>query len=425
MSIGHLVIREIRYRKLNFMLGVLSVCIAVACLVGELVILHKHDLRTEQIIAEKEEETRARMAELEDDYRKIMRNLGFNVLILPRDQNLHDLYAHDYASKFMPEEYVHRLANSRIVTIQHLLPTIQQKIEWPEIKRTVILVGTRGQVPIVHADPRKPLMEPVMPGEMVLGYELHRSLKLAVGDKVRLMGREFTVSETYGQRGNKDDITIWINLGQAQEMLDKHGLINGILALECVCAPDSLAQIRAEIQGILPETQVIEFATQVLARAEARNRAAQEARAALEREQANRDRLRAEREGFAAMLVPVAMLGAALWIGFLSFGNVRERRPEIALLRALGLGSSQILGAFLGRAILMGVAGACLGYLAGNFVGLFWQEDAVAVAGFDVLFNTRTLLLVLVAAPLLAALASWLPSMMAAQQDPAEILREE
>ena len=98
MGLGRLVLREILYRRLNFSLGVLSVGVAVACLVGELAILQKHDARTEQIIAVKEKETRDKMAKLEDDYRKITKGLGFNVLIVPRNQNLSDLFAEDYAT---------------------------------------------------------------------------------------------------------------------------------------------------------------------------------------------------------------------------------------------------------------------------------------------------------------------------------------
>ena len=79
------------------------------------------------------------------------------------------------------------------------------------------------------------------------------------------------------QRGNQDDITLWINLREAQQILGKEGRINAIQALECNCAADRLGQIRDDIGRVLPDTQVIEFSSQALARAEARNRAAAEA----------------------------------------------------------------------------------------------------------------------------------------------------
>jgi hypothetical protein len=424
MNLAFFILREIGHHRLNFGLGTVAVAVAVACLAGELGVLRQHDARTRQIVAAKEKETREKMAALEEDYRKITKGLGFNVLILPAEQNLNDLFASDFATNHMPESYVERLATSRVATIQHLLPSLQHKLKWPEFERTIILTGVRGEVPILHAVPKKPILEPVPPGTMTVGWELHRSLKLQAGQKVRLLGREFTVGQLQPERGTKDDITVWINLKAAQDLLARPGQINGILALECVCAADSLQKVRAEIGRVLPQTQVIEFQSQALARAEARQRAAQEAREAVEREIQNRAKLRQSHEAFAAVLVPVVTLGAGVWIAFLAFGNVRDRRPEIGLLRALGVRSKHIMGLFLGRAFLMGVAGAVLGLVAGLLLASFGGgPESGATSGMW--WHAAFLAGVLMGAPVVAMLAGWLPSYLAAQQDPAEILRED
>ncbi len=425
MGIWRLVVKEVLHRKLNFGLGLLSVVIAVACLVGALTILRAHDIRTDQIIALKESETREEMRKLEDDYRKIMKKLGFNVLILPEDQNLGDLYAEDYASKYMPEEYVERLAGSDIMSIRHLLPILQQKLKWPERRRTIILIGTRGEVPLLYRDPKKPILVAVPPGTMVVGYELHRSMNLSVGDKVKLLGRTFTVGKCNPEKGNKDDITIWIDLKEAQELLNKKGKINGILALECFCPGDRLGQIRNDISRILPHTQVIELSTKAVARAEARERAAVAAREAIEAEKENRARLRSEREGFAAVLVPLVIVASAVWIGFLFFANVRDRSSEIGILRALGMQSDVILLIFLVKAMLIGLLGALVGYVVGFTVGALWGDISLEAQIPVTLFDPVLLLLVLFLSPLLSGLASWIPAMMAAQQDPAVVLRGE
>jgi len=425
MRVGRLILREIRHRQLSFALGVLSVLVAVGTLVAELTILRKHEKRTDQLVAAKEAEVREKMAKLEEDYRKITLGMGFNILILPKDQNLSDLYADDYASKYMPEEYATRLAKSRVATINHVLPSLQQKVKWTEHERTILLMGVRGEV-YLQSKQQKPLLEPVAAGTMILGHELSANLRLQPGDKTRLLGREFTVNKVNDARGNKDDITVWINLAEAQELLGRQGQINAILALDCTCdTVDRLGRIRAEIQRILPDTQIIEFQSQALARAEARQRAASEARESVERERLSRDRLRRERESFAAVLVPLVMIGAAVWIGFLALANVRERRPEIAILRALGLRSAQILFIFLGKAVLTGLTGALLGYAAGATVGTFWTEAAGAARVTVPWLDPVRLMIVLATAPVLAALASWLPALLAAQQDPAEILSKE
>ena len=61
MSVWQLVIKEIIRRKVNFVSGLLAVLLAAAVLAGAMTTLHVHDLQTEGIVAQKEEETRQRM----------------------------------------------------------------------------------------------------------------------------------------------------------------------------------------------------------------------------------------------------------------------------------------------------------------------------------------------------------------------------
>src|SRR5208283_354785 len=131
----------------------------------------------------------------------------------------------------------------------HLLPSLQQKLVWPEQQRTILVMGVRGEV-LIHSGKQKPILEAVPPGTIVLGHELHQSLNLKVGDKVTMKGKEFTVHKLHPVRGGKDDITVWINLKEAQELFDKVGQINAMLALECNCSADRLSKIREEIGSI-------------------------------------------------------------------------------------------------------------------------------------------------------------------------------
>jgi len=80
---------------------------------------------------------------------------------------------------------------------------------------------------------------------------------------------------------------------------------------------------------------------------------------------------------------------------------------------------------FLARAILVGLTGAVLGYGVGFAVGLLAGELSLATDTAGALFRPGLLALVMAAAPLLAALASWPPALVAARQDPALVLREE
>ncbi len=420
MSVWQLVIKEILRRKANFVSGLVAVTLAVAVLAGSMTILRLHDLRTERIVARKEQETRMRMAALEDDYRKIMKDLGFNLLVFPVNQTLSDLFADDTISAYMPETYATRLADAKIVTIRHLAPTLQEKVRWPERKRTIILIGTRGEVPSMFHDAKEPILVAVKKGHIVVGHEIAQSLGLNAGDRITLFGRPFTVSQCNEERGTRDDISVWIDLSEAQRILGKPGRINAILALKCLCAGNELAKVRRDIAAVLPGVQVIEEGSKVLTRAEARDRAAKEAADALAAEVANRRRLREEREKLSSILAPLVLLASALWVGWVFYGNVRERRSEIGILRALGARARTIVGLFLTKALLMGCAGGVTGYVLGISPSLA-QQGEIKLS----LVDSRLFLLASSTAVLLSLTASWAPAYYAAQQEPAEVLREE
>lgn len=420
MSLWQLVVKEIVRRKANFASGLAAVTLAAAVLAGSMTVLKLHDLRTQEIVARKERDTRKRMAVLEDDYRKIMKNLGFNLLIFPAGQNLADLYADDAVSAYMPDTYANRLAEAKIVTIRHLLPTLQEKVLWPERKRTIILIGTRGEVPSMFRDAREPILSAVKKGEAVIGYDLAKALEIGVGDRIALFGRAYTVSQANEERGSKDDISLWIDLSEAQAILGKPGRINAILALKCLCAGNELANVRRDVAAVLPGAQVIEQGSKVLTRAEARDRAAREAADALAAEVSNRRQLRGEQEKFSSILAPLVLLASALWVGLVFYTNVRERRGEIGILRALGARARTVLAMFLGKAFFMGLVGGVAGYTLGTLAGLS-RHGGAALPFLDL----RLLLLACSTAVVLSLAASWAPAYYAAQQDPAEVLREE
>jgi putative ABC transport system permease protein len=448
MTVWRLAIREIRHRKLSFLMGVISVTTAVACLVGAKTLLRADRVITDHLmqakqsevesaIAAKEESVKQAGAELEDAMRKHMKGLGFNILILPKEQSRSDMLLNGMTAT-MPESYVDKLGQSKIVTINHLLPSVSQRVKWPEHDREVMLIGTRGEVPIQHRGLKKPLLEEVAEGKMVVGYEIQKELDLKIGDTVTFREHDFTISEVHPERGSTDDVTVWINLGQAQEMLGMQNLINAILALECDCAGDRISAIRAEIEAILPGTQVVEKFSQALARAEARAKAKETAESALAREKESsqamlvreeqgRQHLEQQHAGFAAVLVPLVLIGSAATIFLLALTNARQRTEEIGILRAIGLQARQIILVFLSKAAVIGIMGGLLGIGLGYWVG--WSLGGLSSNQLDwqLLFATGDLLTTIISAPILAlalsGIASWLPALMAAQRDPAVVLQ--
>lgn len=448
----------------------------------------------DKLIAAREKQVKAAGIAANDAMRKITKGLGFNVWILPANQDLNELYTEGKLTKTMTEEYVKTLSNSKIMTINHLLPMLMHKLpDWqgPVAKQTINIIGTRGEVPLSHRKPKKPLKDgrAVKDDEIVVGFEIAERQKLKIGSKVKLLGKEFTVKRTHQQRGTTDDSTVWINLKVAQKALGKQNLIHAILALECNCASeDRVGEIRNDLKKLLPGTKVIERdSKKALARAVAREKAKKDAVKALADAKANAKKLVAQeqaygksaiegerkhgqallaaekshgdamlageikagnaavakamadgeaevkrerdarnaqqdrRASFVAILVPLVIAGAAVWIALLTYLNVRQRQSEIGVLRAIGLRSGEILTVFLSKALLIGLLGAVIGYAGGFVIGGGLSE----LPGGESAFDWQPLLFAFLAAPCLSCLASWIPAMMAAQHDPALVLQGE
>jgi ABC-type lipoprotein release transport system permease subunit len=99
-------------------------------------------------------------------------------------------------------------------------------------------------------------------------------------------------------------------------------------------------------------------------------------------------------------------------------------------MRAIGMKARRVTVIFLGRAALVGLAGALAGCLLGFAAGLlgagFLHSDAAAAPIQALLTGLGVpVVWVLLAAPVLSALASWLPAQHAGQMDPALILRRD
>ena len=409
MNILRLMWMEIIHRKLTFFIACLAILISVAYAVSLLTLIRARRYRTTQ-----------QVAALDDEIRKITKAMGFNINILPAQQNLADFHANDFAEKTMPFEYVQRLASSRWVkSVRHLRPALIHKLNWPEYQRQIVLMGVSGVVPLSHLQNPQPLAEPVPAGVMNIGHALATELKLQEGSEVRLQDRPFRVGKVYPARGNKDDITVWIDLPAAQELLNLPGQINLIQALECNCASiDRLTEIEQEISQVLgSDVQVIELSTQAIARARAREDVRAEGQRTLARMQ----------RWATTVLVLLAVAGSIL-VGLLALANVRERRTEIGILRALGLSTGKIMTLFLGKALIMGVLAAGLGYLLGFLAACRIDhqnaDDGLRLA-LPILFSWQLLLAVLLLTPALTTLASWVPAVFAASQDPAPILAQE
>jgi ABC-type lipoprotein release transport system permease subunit len=545
MSTLKLLVAEIRYRKLNFALSLLAVMMAVTLFVAGTMVVENHarEVRwevakleghvdklqesvnhaadrvagateraaatrdrvsaarlqaersrdqvaemeemvaeSEQALADFKQRATTELDELEKETRRLMKDLGFNLMIVHQDTNMSDFWASDFAAEDMPQEYVDRLAGDpRLTLVTHLVATLQQRITWED--RKVLLVGYLPEATQSHMRKKPPMGYDIAPGTAFLGHEL--GVGREVDQTVNVLGKDLKIARILPEQGSKEDITIAMHLNDAQAILEKPERVNQIMALGCHCAGSDLPNIRKQLADVLPDTRITEFRSRALARAEQRDlveqkraevlgrleekvagaiQAREDAEAllakadetlkgdqarldqeerAVEQEQAklaqekvslaeqtsrlaqtaeSGQRFQKNIEFLVAVVSPLVMLACAVWVGLLALANVRERRTEIGILRALGKGSGTIAGLFLGKALLLGLLGALLGFALGSAVAEILQGRVVqAAAPFAVRFDV--LLYALLVAPVLSVVASYLPTLKALMQDPALVLR--
>ncbi|RKY85646.1 hypothetical protein DRQ09_07015 [candidate division KSB1 bacterium] len=383
MRIFHLIIKEIIHRKTNFLLSFLVVVIAVALFVSF--------FTTGQ--ASKRETVR------------LMRDIGFNLRIISKKTDMEKFWIAGFSEYTMPEDYVEYIASYKGISYNHLTAFLQRKIVWNGFN--VILTGIGKEVcPMGKSS--SPMIFSIKPGTVYIGFELAHNLGLKSGDVVNIYGKQFTIERCLSESGSEDDIRIYAHLNDVQNLLGMKGKINEIKAIHCLCNmkdknADSLVEVRSQLEKILPDTKVILMHSIAEAR--------------------EKQRFMAEK--YFGFIMPVVLVVCMLWIGVLALINVRERRQEIGIMRALGYSSDKIAFLFLGKAVLIGLTGAVIGFIIGTGLSMKFGPDIFKVTASMIKPVTKLLYQSVIVSPIFCAVSFFIPAMIAVTQDPADILREE
>lgn len=405
-----LAMREIGYRWCNFLLSLLSVSVAVATVLAVLVNLRMHDYQTRLLLGLKSVELEERVTRINNDVRKAMAKLGFTIKILPKTQNLGDWYITDTTTAWMPDTFLATLEKSPLATIENAQPCLCQCITWPEKKWTVLLVG-QGRHIVRQGEHTNDVKEAtILAGHVALGYEIHHALGYTPGDTLVVQGHSFRVDTCRPQGGTKDDMTIWLNLQDAQEVLDKPGLISEIRALETQAAWSDITRVRAELTQRLPDVQVVEMSDLAAAKTMARTEALEQGNMAINREREHRKALKEHHIQLGRIMIPIVFVVCSVWLSVLAFRNVQDRLPEIGIFMSCGYTHGQMLQLFLLRSLVLAMTGGLFGCLGARSMGpLVWPLPGQA----------------LLVSLVLTALACTGPIFRVSRQSPADVLRSE
>ena len=423
MSNWKLLCREIAHRKMNFLLSLLAMTAAAMLFIAGPTLMEGYKEESDQQLHAMQVKADTDLANLDKRTKRIMRDLGFNLRIVHKNTDLSRLYA-SFVSFDMPESYVTTLAEAPEITkIVHLVATLKQMIELEGKPR--LLVGFAPEATQSHIEQKAPMGFQIKQGTVFLGHLAGEGFE--VGESIEVLGKSFEIANILAPRGTRDeDIFVAMHLKDAQQLLEKEGLISEIVALGCKCKTvDRVQEIMAQLEAVLPEARVVELSTRAIAREEQRQLVSKHYQQQMNDYEAGREGIRTVLLGLNNQVIPLIVLVCVTWAGLLAWTNVRQRRTEIGLLRALGKNSTGIISLLLGKALIVGLLGGILGSLMGLAIASqLAQSELLAVSAEN--FQAPTLLLVVTigGAPLVAALASYLPTLIAVQQDPAVVLMD-
>ena len=383
MTTFRLILKEILQRKLNFFLSLLAIVIAASLFVsffttGE---------------ASKNETIR------------LMRDIGFNLRIIPEKTNMEKFWRAGFSELTMPESHVYELASHGGISYAHLTAILQKKVIWRD--REIFLTGIAPELS-PPGKKKTPMIFSIEQGNVYIGFEIAQNMGLRKGDIIDIFGKPFTIAQALSESGSVDDIRIYAHLHDVQSLLNMESQINEIKALQCLCIVNnenmnSQEMLRDQLAKILPDAKVILIQNIASAR--------------------ESQRIMAEK--YFEFIVPFVVIVCMSWIGILAMLNVRERRQEIGIMRALGYGSSKIGALFLGKAVLIGLIGAVVGFGIGTGLALKFGPAIFKVTASMITPQIKLLFWAVIVSPAVCALSVFIPSMIAVSQDPAITLREE
>jgi putative ABC transport system permease protein len=207
-------------------------------------------------------------------------------------------------------------------------------------------------------DPAIPLRQALQGDSAVVADEFLIRLNAHVGDTLRLGGRDFHISAVLKQE--PDRITAGMGLGPRVMISEAAMATTGLLApgsrasrrllvklpdapLKGVSADAETAAVRKQLETALPDAQVMDY---------------REGNPALTRGLDNATSI-------LSLICLVAMVLGAIGVAMAMHAHLEQRMDMLAILKAIGADSSDLLRIFLLQTLGLGLAGGLLGVAAG------------------------------------------------------------
>ncbi|MEM3377833.1 MAG: FtsX-like permease family protein [Candidatus Bathyarchaeia archaeon] len=254
-----------------------------------------------------------------------------------------------------------------------------------------------------------------------------------VGDIIELLGQTFLVVGIHGSTGVEDQLTLYMNLSDAQSLTNNVGYITGLTVF--AESSDVVNDVANAISELHPELTVVT--------SQQRLQQLETMRTNYETALANAEATLAQTQGTAIQVTIVAVAAASLIVLFVMLYTVRERTREIGTLKAIGFSNWTVMTQFMLEGVLLSLVAGLVGIVVASFaaptlsglllptltqkvnLGRGATAASVSTETAAIALTPELVLMALGVAALLGALGSLYPAWRAARTRPAEAMRYE
>lgn len=208
-----------------------------------------------------------------------------------------------------------------------------------------------GDFRLQPAEPLRQLLD--NDHSVIVTPELEIRLKVKPGDVLRIGGHEYDITGTI--ESEPDRLASGFGPGMrvimTRQGLDRTGLIQfGSRAAQRFLfklkPAVNLDALRSQLKEILPHSYLTDY---------------QQGSPAI-------GRAVDMTTGFLSLVSLISLIVGSLGVGMAMYSHLKQRMDSIAIMKAVGARSSQVISIYLIQTVFLGVAGACIGTAAGSLV---------------------------------------------------------
>jgi hypothetical protein len=334
----------------------------------------------------------------------ITKRMGHHLTILPRDAEPREAYLCTDRQKLFPDSVTAEMAKRVDLDSRYYTSVCQER-------RTLgghelVVTGIR---PVHRPDETREkghLTKPIPPGRAELGARAADLLRAQKGGTVQIGDRSFDIDRVRKPQGTLDDYRVYLCLADAQDVLGRPGQINVIRSFLCMhrgTLPDVERYHRAKLAELFPGYQAV---TQ-------------------RKIAVGRDLARRTTSGYLYYLLALVFGITVIIIAVTGLQEVSERRQEVGILLAMGVGYARIIGLYVAKLLIIALVAALTGFLVGSALSREFLSPVLVTHTRPVTVLWGDFPRIALLTCLVVVLASAIPMVKLLRLDPNVILTEE